>query len=84
MTIHIDWTKGLNAKARGEMEQQWDEALYVRQRLVTMIGKSMDVSSRYAENKERYKDPSWAPLQADEIGYHRAMREVVRYLTSSS
>lgn len=53
----------------------------VRKLLVEDLTKRIETNVLASEKKDKYDLPSWAELQADSIGYRRAMRELIKLLT---
>lgn len=53
----------------------------VRKLLVEELTKRIESNVLASEKKDKYELPSWAELQADSIGYRRAMRELIKLLT---
>jgi len=53
----------------------------VRKLLVEDLNKRLETNVLASEKKDKYILPSWAELQADSIGYRRAMRELIKLLT---
>ena len=53
----------------------------IRKLLAEELNKRIDTNVLASEKKDKYDLPSWAELQADSIGYRRAMRELIKLLT---
>ena len=74
------WTKGLIGEKKSEIESAFLASGNLRERLRTLIREKIDSNNTSVRSKENYENPSWAYLQADKIGYERALYEVISIL----
>lgn len=77
-------TKGLSKEQAAEIEQDFKAAAFLRERLTTILEEKVDALRRDNRQKSSYESPSWAYVQADYIGYERAIYEVISLLSSNS
>jgi hypothetical protein len=77
-------TKGLSKDQAAEIEQDFKAAAYLRERLTAILDDKIDALRREVRQKNSYDSPSWAYVQADYIGYERAIYEVISLLSSES
>lgn len=82
--MKTSWTKGLNAQERQEIEAGFAACAQIRQRLETLINEKVRTKRKESISVDAYASPSWAYLQADTVGYERAMKEIISLLSSSS
>lgn len=79
--MKIAITKGLNAEEADEMRQSFSHAVHLRKRIIKLLNEKVAASNRVTRSKDAYGISNWAYLQADAVGYERAMQEVVGLLT---
>ena len=82
--MKTSWTKGLTGQAREEMERGLTASFYVRERLALILKEKIHSRRVKRVSEELYASPSWALMQADAVGYERAMNEVISLLQGSS
>lgn len=72
------WTKGLKtAQQRTEVKQEFIKGAPLRERLKLLLEEKIDSKRREVRNSNTYESPSWALVQADAIGYEKALFEVI-------
>lgn len=79
------WTKGLR---KGSQEDKDIRALYaesfiLRKRLLTILQDKFDIKVKAAMNSDNFDSPSWAYVQAESIGYAKALKEIMTILDAS-
>jgi len=74
-------TKGLNEQQSEEMRHCFVHAAVLRNQLKKLLEEKINASNRVARSKDAYNIPNWAYLQADAVGYERALTEVINLLT---
>lgn len=74
------WTSGLDAGKKVEVKQEFTSAHHLRMRLKELLNKKIDNSRKQVTLKELYDSPNWALLQADNVGFIRALEEVISLL----
>lgn len=73
--------KGLSEQQAEEMRQCFWHSAVLREQLKKVLSEKIDASNRIVRSKDAYNVPNWAYLQADAVGYERAMSEVMSLLT---
>ena len=74
--------KGLTDEQQIEMRQAFGHAIYLRKQIIKVLQEKMDSALKSNMSKDAYNIPNWAYLQADAVGYARAMQEVMSLLES--
>jgi hypothetical protein len=77
-------TKGLPKEKAEELEQDFRASAFLRERLSAILTQKVDALRREIRQKDMYQSPSWAYVQADYIGYERAIFEVISLISSTS
>lgn len=77
-------TKGLDDTRAEELEQDFRASAFLRERLTAVLTQKVESLRREVRQKETYLSPSWAYIQADYIGYERAIYEVISLISSDS
>lgn len=75
-------TAGLEAQTAQEIKAAFNASARLRERLVTLLEAKVELSRKNARQTDAYEKPSWAYLQADAIGYERAIYELISLLSS--
>mgnify|MGYP000694568427 FL=1 len=77
-------TSGLDEQQKDEMEREFGASARLRERLIYILEGKMETNKKEVRSKENYQNPSWAYLQADGIGYERAISELISLLSSKN
>lgn len=77
-------TKGLSKDKAEELEADFKASAFLRERLSAILEDKVDALRREVRQKTKYESPSWAYVQADYIGYERAIYELISLISSSS
>lgn len=77
-------TAGLEAQTAQEIKAAFNASARLRERYVTLLEAKIELSRKNARKTDAYDKPSWAYLQADAIGYERAIIELISLLSSDS
>ena len=73
-------TAGLTKEKATEVRSEFIHSVHFRERLIDVLnGKKASFRSEVT-SKTSYESPSWAFLQADAIGYERAIDEIISLL----
>ena len=72
--------KGLNPKEAEEVEADFRASLRLREQLVKILEEKMRTKRASVRQDDKYESANWAYLQADYIGYERAIYEVISLL----
>jgi hypothetical protein len=78
--MKLEWTKGLTEEASKLIKQDYIAAQYLRKRLSELLSEQSDNHRKQLNSKVNYDSPSWAYLQADSVGYQRALEEVINLI----
>lgn len=73
-------TKGLNPKEAEEVEADFRASLRLRERLASILEEKLRAKRASVRQDDKYENANWAFLQADYIGYERAISEVISLL----
>lgn len=76
--------KGLNEQQKKEFMGEFTGSPVFRQRLIDLLNEKITSSQTLSRKKENYELPSWSLMQADSIGYERALNEVISLISSDS
>lgn len=72
------WTKGLDEQTTKELKANFKESLITRRRISDILEGMIKSSRCVCVSKDTYyKTPNWPLMQADGVGYERALREVM-------
>lgn len=75
------WLSGLDSDAKEIMTGDYERSLYVRQRLEELIETKIKSAETEATSKDAYNVANWAYLQADLVGYKRALKEIIELIS---
>lgn len=75
------WIKGLNDERQIQVRSDFVGAASIRKRLEELLNDKIKVSQSTSRSKENYNISNWAYLQADNIGYERALIEVISLIS---
>lgn len=76
-------SKGLNDKDREELELNFAHSSLVRKTVAKVLLEKIDTNNKVTRTKDAYGISNWAFLQADAVGYERALREVISLLDAA-
>jgi uncharacterized protein YprB with RNaseH-like and TPR domain len=72
---------GLTEDQQDEMRQTFAHSVVLRQQLIKILTKKAKDARSASTSKDAYNIPNWAYLQADTVGYERALAEVCSLLS---
>lgn len=72
--------KGLEKDAKEEAEVMFTQAYMFRLLVIKRLEDKVRIARSKAKDQQCYQSPNWPYLQADIIGYERAMEEVISLL----
>lgn len=83
--MNTAWTKGLR---KGSQEEKDIRAVYadsfiIRKRLAAILDSKFDTKVKSAMSNDKFDSPSWSFLQAESIGYSKALKEIISILDAS-
>lgn len=73
--------KNLTDQQKDEMRQTFAHAAFLRSQLTTLLNEKINASNKIVRSKDAYGIANWAYLQADAVGYERALQEVISLLS---
>lgn len=82
--MKTSWTKGLKQDQADDMVRDFKASLSVRRRLSELLKDKQQQSLKDTRRKETYANPNWAYVQADGVGYERALSEVISLILEDS
>lgn len=71
------WTKGLKDQEKEEMITSFSSSALIRKRLTALINEKITTNRKSSIGVDKYNSPGWAYLQADAVGYERALEEII-------
>ena len=71
---------GLSKEEGERLEKSYVAGKYFIDRLKLVLDNKIKESYESSIRKNNYSNPSWAYLQADKVGYERALKEVISLL----
>jgi len=74
------WFKGVEPDYVKEIRGDYASSLVTRKRLTQILEEKKKVNATGALSKDNYASPNWSMLQADNIGYQRALEEIIKLL----
>lgn len=75
-----NWTVGLDKQDQEEMRGLFKSSLRLRTRLGDILQDKIEEYHKSMFLRSSYKDPNWDKVQADAVGYMRALYEVISLL----
>lgn len=63
-----------------KMEESYNAGITFIKKLLKVLEDKKEASTKYSRSKENYSNSSWPYLQADAIGYERALSEIISLL----
>lgn len=78
--MKASWTTGLDAVKKDDVTAEYQGSATLRKRLVQMLEKKQKTAYDKTLNADNYDSPNWGFLQADAVGYQRALREIIDLL----
>lgn len=74
-------TKGLEPLQAKEITIEYLGSQALRKRLVGLLIEKQELLRKNRVSESTYESPNWAYLQADLVGYHRALNEAISLLS---
>lgn len=78
--MKTSWKDSLTPEKKKEIELEFNSSTILRNRLIYILNKKIKSSTTETRLKASYDSPNWGLLQADAIGYERALLEVISLL----
>lgn len=74
------WTVGVDDQIASDIILSFKSSSLMRNRLKDLLLDKVKQSNNTARSKATYSNPNWAYLQADNVGYERAMHEIIELI----
>ena len=83
--MNTAWTKGIRKGSQEDKDirANYVESALIRKRLLQMLESKFDVRIKAAMANDNFDSPSWSFLQAESIGYAKALKEIMYLLDAS-
>lgn len=81
MGIKTDWWKHLPKEKQAERKEIVEKSKLMREATRDVLKFKLQEAQASAITKSNYDSPSWPYLQADAVGYARAVQEMIDLLT---
>lgn len=75
--MKTSWTAGLNEEQKQRMKEDYQGSIGMRMRLKELLENKKSSIRVSNLSRDAYNSPSWSLLQADGVGYERAMNEII-------
>ena len=70
--------KGLTKEETEELKKEYAKAVLLRGRFKDVLEDKLRVAREKLEAKAAYDSPNWSLTQADQIGYNRAINDLIK------
>lgn len=74
------WTKGVAGREE-EITSSFKASAMIRGRLKELLSEKIAIKLKARTNESSYESPNWAYMQADAVGYTRALEEVISLIS---
>lgn len=78
--LKSSWTSGMSEEDALKLKEEFAKSAPIRVRLIEMLEKKFADEAKSRVSKLGYDSPNWALLQADSVGFQRALKEVISLL----
>lgn len=78
--MKIRWTEGLDTQNKSDITQAFKESALFRRRLKEIIELEIEAQRKTQCSKGLYDSANWQFLQADKMGYERALRDIISWI----
>lgn len=72
---------GLEPDVEKELRGDFKSSLLIRKRIAKVLNDKIETARKDLRNKDHYADGSWTYRMADNLGYERALLEIISLLT---
>jgi hypothetical protein len=79
--MKLGWTSGCTPEQVQVIRSDFKSSVYIRKRLETLLEEKIASAYAFTRKKENYALASWPYLQADSVGYERALLEVISLIS---
>lgn len=80
--MNTAWTKGLRKGSQEDLDVRaaYAESFILRKRLHEVLMLKLETKIKAAMSNDQFDSPSWAFLQAESIGYSKAIKDIITLL----
>lgn len=82
--MKVSWTQGLTKEQADILRQDYATAIGLRIRLKALLEDKQDEIRKAVRSKNAYENPNWSFVQADAIGYERAISDIISLISDKS
>ena len=82
--MKASWTQGLTKEKANILRQDFVSSIALRMRLNDLLVAKQEEIRKVARSKVTYENPNWAYVQADAIGYERAISDIISLIVDKS
>lgn len=75
--MKTSWLKGLTKEKQEEVQEAFSKGALLRRRLKEVLENKTEELRRKVRSEVTYDNPNWAYVQADAVGYERALYEII-------
>ena len=75
------WLKNLSPQEKIECKMEYVGSLRLRERLKALLEAKAEENRKAVRSGNAYENPNWALVQADAIGYEKALFEVISLIS---
>lgn len=78
--MKLTWVKGLEKDSAKQIENAFGASSLLRQRMEVVLKEKYESADTLGISKDSYGSPNWGLLKADEVGYKRALKEIIKLI----
>ncbi|AJT60710.1 hypothetical protein [Citrobacter phage CVT22] len=80
--MNTAWTKGVRKGSQEDKDirSSYAEGFILRKRLTQILKDKFEGKMKTAMSNDAFDSPSWAFMQAESIGYSKALKEIISLL----
>lgn len=75
-----EWTRGESEESAQHIRAEFRGSAVLRNKLIDILMKKQETARKSTILKDAYNVPNWAYLQADAVGYQRALDEIISFI----
>ena len=75
-----EWTRGESEESARHIRAEFRGSALMRRKLTQILQKKQESARKSNLLKSNYDSPSWAFMQADSVGYQRALDEIIAFI----
>lgn len=79
--MKTSWTEGLSPEKKIEIRKEFVGSAILRERLIKMLEGKVESARSKARSGNTYENPNWGYVQADAIGYEKALYEIISLIS---